>query len=169
MTSHPLVAQLRFARREFARCLNGLNDEDARRRLDPMNSISWMIGHLAAQEQGYWVMLAQQQRLYPNLHKLVGYGSEPNTPPLDDMLTAWRAITAAADPYLDTLTTETLSEHFVWKEKPLEESIGTMLLRNIYHYWYHCGEANAVRQMLGHRDMGDFVGDMTDVAYRPEE
>jgi hypothetical protein len=38
-----------------------------------------------------------------------------------------------------------------------------------YHYWYHLGEALAVRQMLGHRDLPDFVGDIDSQApYRPE-
>jgi hypothetical protein len=51
---HLLVDQLRFARRELVRCLDGVTDEEARRRILPMNCISWMIGHLANQEQFYW-------------------------------------------------------------------------------------------------------------------
>jgi hypothetical protein len=48
-------------------------------------------------------------------------------------------------------------------------SIGTFLRRTTYHYWYHLGEALAVRQMLGHRDLPDFVGDIDSQApYRPE-
>jgi hypothetical protein len=42
-------------------------------------------------------------------------------------------------------------------------------MRNIYHYWYHTGEAAAVRQMLGHSDLPQFVGDINQVAYRPEK
>ena len=38
--THPLVAQLRFARSEFVRCLEGVSDEDARQRLLPMNRVS---------------------------------------------------------------------------------------------------------------------------------
>jgi hypothetical protein len=30
----------------------------------------------------------------------------------------------------------------------------------IYHYWYHIGESMAIRQMLGHGDLADFVGDL---------
>ena len=37
---HPLVTQLRFTRSEFTRCLEGVSEEDARRRLLPMNCIS---------------------------------------------------------------------------------------------------------------------------------
>jgi hypothetical protein len=35
-----------------------------------------------------------------------------------------------------------------------------MLLRNIYHYWYHTGEAHAIRDMLGHKNLPEFVGEM---------
>ena len=59
--THTLVTQLRFARSEFKRCLDGLEDEDARKRVGPPNSISWMIGHLANQEQSYWLFLAGGQ------------------------------------------------------------------------------------------------------------
>ena len=84
------------------------------------------------------------------------------------MWAAWHTITQAADPYLDTLTTAMLQTYFIYKGKPRPESIGTMLLRNIYHYWYHTGEAHAIRDMLGHRELPQFVGDMSEGLYRPE-
>jgi hypothetical protein len=84
------------------------------------------------------------------------------------MWDTWRTVTAAADVYLDTLTPELLPTHLQWEGKPVGESIGTMLCRNIYHYWFHTGEAHAVRQMLGHPDLPQFVGDMSNAVYRPE-
>lgn len=163
---HPLVAQLRFARSEFVRCMDGLTDADARRRFEPMNCISWMIGHLTTQENFYWVRMAQGQKLHVDLWKLVGSGQPASTPPLEAMWAAWRDVTAAADPYLDALTTEMFTQHLPWGDKQWRESIGTGLQRNIYHYWFHIGEAQAVRQMLGHTDLPQFVGDMA--AYAPE-
>ena len=165
---HPLVTQLQFARNEFVRSLEGVSDVDARKRLGPMNSISWNIGHLSVQEQAYWVILAQGENLYPDLYRLVGNGSPPSTPPLDEMWQAWTEITQAADIYLATVTTETLQTHFERKGKIQGESVGTMLLRNIYHYWYHCGEASAIRQSLGHTDLPQFVGNMSTAVYQPE-
>jgi len=166
--THLLVTQLRFARSEFIRCLDGVHAEDAVRRMGPMNSISWMVGHLSNQENTYWVRLAQDKVLFPDLNNLVGYGKPASTPPLEEMWAAWREITAVADPYLDTLTPELLQTHFVWKGKPKDESIGTTLMRNIFHYWYHLGEANAARQMLGHKDLPEYVGDMSKAFYFPE-
>ena len=62
---HPLVAQLRFARSEWLRALDGVGDEDARWRLLPMNCISWIVGHLAWQEKRYRLTLAQGQTPLP--------------------------------------------------------------------------------------------------------
>ena len=146
---HPLVTQLRFARTEFQRCLEGLTDEDARQRLGPMNCISWMIGHLANQEHFYWVFLAQGQNVAGELYKLVGTGRPASTPPLDEMWDVWQRVAGAADPFLDTVTTEQLETHFELRGEAVSESIGTMLQRNIYHYWFHIGEAHAVRQQIG--------------------
>ena len=165
---HPLVAQLRFARSEFQRCLDGLSDEDARTRFDPMNCISWMIGHLANQEHFYWVFLAQGKNVAPGLNALVGFGKPATTPPLDEMWETWRRVTTTADPFLDSLATAQLTTHFESRGEPAAESIGTMMLRNIYHYWFHTGEAHAVRQQLGHTDLPQFVGDITPAVYRPE-
>jgi hypothetical protein len=133
-----------------------------------MNSISWMVGHLANQEHRYWVTLAQRRVLFQSLHDRVGYGQPASTPPLGEMWDVWRTVTAAADDYLDTLTPDILPTHLRRDGKPVDESVGTLLLRNIYHYWFHAGEAAAVRQMLGHIDLPDFVGDMNQAPYRPE-
>jgi uncharacterized damage-inducible protein DinB len=168
MAIHPLVVQLRFTRSEFLRCLAGVDDQDARRRIQPMNCISWMVGHLADQEHRYWIMMAQGKVLFPELNDLVGFQKPASTPPLEEMWTAWRQVTATADPYLDSLTPELLTTHFIFDGKKRPESIGTMLFRNIHHYWFHIGEASAARQMLGHTDLPQFVGDMSEAGYRPE-
>jgi uncharacterized damage-inducible protein DinB len=163
--THPLVVQLRFARSEFQRCLEGLSAEDAQKRLGPMNSISWMVGHLANQENFYWNVLAQEKNAAPGLNDLVGTGKPASTPPLDEMWAAWRDATETADPFLDALVAEQLPTFFEFRGKPVRESIGTMLQRNIYHYWFHNGEAHAVRQQLGHGDLPQFVGSMVNAEF----
>ena len=169
MTLHPLVAQQRFTRSEFVRCLEGVSEEDARRRLMPMNCISWIVGHMAAQENRYWVLMAQGRKIVPGLDELVGYGSPASTPPLHEMWSAWREVTAAADEYLGTVTSGILQQYFQFEGKPRAESVGTMLQRNIYHYWFHTGEAHAIRQMLGHKGLPEFVGNISVAPYRPEQ
>ncbi len=158
--SHPLVLQLRFARSEFARGLAGITDEDACRRFQPMNSISWNIGHLASQEQRNWLTRAQGQTPWPLLQERFGYGRPATTPPLDEVWATWHTVVPLVDSYLDTLTTETLQQPMLYEGKPSIYSIGTVLQRHIYHYWYHLGECTAIRQLLGHTDLPEFVGNI---------
>jgi len=167
--THPLVLQLRFTRSEWRRALAGVSDEEARRRFLPMNSISWMIGHLAWQEHRYFVMAGQGRNILPELGLLVGNGAPASTPPLAEMWAAWRTATEAADPYLDALTTEDLTRYAQMNGRRMFETTGTLLRRTTYHYWYHIGEAQAVRQLLGHTNLPEFVGDIGDAApYVPE-
>lgn len=166
---HPLVLQLRFTRSEFQRALAGLDDADARRRFLPMNCISWNIGHLAWQEQRYWLLRGQGQLLLPQINDLFAYGAPASTPALDEMWEAWRTITQAADPWLDALTTEKLQQTVVIDGQPSPFIFGSLLQRVIYHYWYHTGENMAIRQLLGHTELPEFVGDIDGEApYRPE-
>ncbi len=166
--AHPLVVQLRFTRAEFKRGLEGITDEEARRRFLPMNCISWNVGHLAWQEQRYWLTHMQGQTIVPILNELVAYQGPATTPPLADMWQAWHTVTAAVDTYLDTLTTAKMLEPYLYDGKPVY-SIGSRLHRVIYHYWYHTGENMAIRQMLGHTNLPQFVGDVEDLApYRVE-
>jgi hypothetical protein len=161
---HPLVLQLRFTRSEFLRGLDGLSEADAIRRVGRMNSISWNVGHLAWQEQRYWLWRLQDQLPWPDLQEKFCFGCPAITPPLAEMLAAWRAVTQAADPFLDTLTTaDLLAEH------PLDTpgsffTAGNLMQRVIYHYWYHNGENQAIRQALDHSDLTVFVGNIDDEA-----
>jgi hypothetical protein len=166
---HPLVLQMRFSRCEFQRGLVGLSETDARRRFLPMNCISWNIGHLAWQEQRYWLTRLQGQTPLPHLNDLVGYGQPACTPSLAEMWDAWQTITRLADPFLDALTTEHLLEVHHIEDLGIDFTPGNLLQRVIYHYWYHTGENAAIRQMLGHTDLPEFVGNIDDEApYLPE-
>lgn len=167
---HPLINQLRFTRSEFLRAVKGVGEEEARKRLTPMNCISWNIGHLAWQEQQYFLTYGQGQVLLPEISRNFAYGAPGSTPSLKEMLTAWQTITRAADPWLDTLTSATLQMNVISKGKPIKYTYGNLLQRVIYHYWYHLGENMAIRQQLGHDHLPQFVGAIDSKApYRPEE
>ncbi len=160
-----LVQQLRFARVEFFRALDGTSDEDGARRLLPMNSISWIAGHMANQEARYWVLFAQGDNEFSALNDLVGYGKPASTPPLSEMLAVWRVVTARADAFLDNLSPARQLDFLTYKEKKISENIGTLLQRNLYHYFYHIGEAQAVRQLLGHSGLPEFIGSFSGYEY----
>jgi hypothetical protein len=169
-TTHPLVMQLRFTRIEFKRALKGLSEDDASKRLLPMNCISWNVGHLAWQEQKYILYYGQGQMPYPEFEEYFSYGAPASTPSLREMLKIWQKITTATDHWLESLTSEKLQEFVIKKDgTKVQRNYGSLMQRMIYHYWYHIGENLAIRQMLGHSDLPQFVGNIDRQApYTPE-
>lgn len=167
--AHPLVDQLRFTRSEWLRGLQGVSEEEAAQHFGPMNCISWNVGHLAWHEHRYWVELAQGKMLFPQLNVVYAYGAPMSTPSFKEMLDIWRLCTQAADPFLDGLTTAGLLADLLREGKSVGQTVGSALRRVTYHYWYHIGEIQAIRQMLGHKDLPEYVGDIeVEAPYRPE-
>jgi hypothetical protein len=75
----------------------------------------------------------------------------------------------AVDPILDTLDTPGLEAWLPRTRQPRTRTVGSTVQRVIYHYWFHVGEIISIRQILGHRDVPEFVGDIDGEApYRRE-
>ena len=83
---HPLVLQLRFTRSEFKRACK-VSETDAKKRALPMNSISWTIGHLAWQEQRYFVYFPTGKVLIQDIQDNYAFGAPHSTPSARKM---WR-------------------------------------------------------------------------------
>jgi len=162
---HPLVTQLRFTRGEWRRGLARVTAEEAARRFGAINPIAWMIGHLAWQEQLYFLERAQGKTVVPEV-KAFGFGKPLTVPALAEAWAWWRAVTTATDPYLDTLAGAALTRK--WPRETGGETPGTKLHRTTYHYWFHLGESQAVRQLLGHTKLPTFVGGFGKAQYRRE-
>ena len=162
----PLVDQLRFTRVEWQRALRGFPEADGYRRLDPMNSVGWIVGHLAWHEQRYFLQRAQGITLIPELDEVVASGGPTTTPSLRAMRDAWRVVTTVSDAWLAALPVE----RFLDPMPPPgpRRTIGDGVLRVTYHYWFHIGEILAVRQLLNHPRRPEYVGDIERLApYRP--
>ena len=92
-----------------------------------------------------------------------------STPSLKEMLETWQTITKAAEPYLESLTTEILLTDLLLNGQAVGQTRGSALRRITYHYWFHLGEILAIRQMIGGKDLPEYVGDIEGEApYRPE-
>jgi hypothetical protein len=167
--THPLIDQFRFTRHEWLRALEGVGEEDAKNHFGRMNCISWIVGHLAWHEQRYWLTLAQDIILYPQLNEHFRFGGPMSTPSLAEMFEIWSAVTAATDPFLDSLTTASLQADLQRFDALTYQSIGSALHRITYHYWFHMGEILAIRQILGQSDLPEFVGLIeVEAPYQPE-
>jgi len=161
---HPLVDQLVFTRSEFIRGVGNVSEEDARRRFEPLNCIAWMVGHLAWHEQLYWLTRAQGKIPLAILNELVGSKSPASIPSIKEMLNDWKLVTLLSDKYLFKLDENSIRSKLVVAGNPKTYVIGNMLQRLIYHYWYHLGESQAVRQLLDHKNLPSFVGDLETIA-----
>jgi hypothetical protein len=155
---------LYLTRQEFERNLAGLSDADARKRFEPMNCISWIVAHVACQHQAYFVDWPNN-RIVDSRFQPYGYGAPPYQPPLEEALSLWKDTSNASGSWLQAATKASLQEKC---ENPLAggESWGTLLVRCIFHTWFHMGEINSIRQMLGHKapqfvDMHNWVYDDT--------
>ena len=167
--SHPLIDQFRFTRSEWLRGLEGISEEEGSLHFGKMNCISWTVGHLAWHEQRTFLWRPQNIILFPQLNELFAYGAPMNTPSLKEMLETWHTVAEAADPYLNLLTTGALLTELLLNGESVGQSCGSALRRITYHYWYHIGEIQAIRQMLGHTNLPEYVGDIeTEAPYRPE-
>jgi hypothetical protein len=154
----PLVEQLRFTRSEWLRALRGVGEADALRRTEPMNSIGWIVGHLAWQEQRYFLTRAQGVTPVPLLDEVAANGGPPTTPPLAAMRAAWREVTRSSDDWLGSLPEAALAGSL--PPPGADRTVGDAIQRVIYHYWFHIGEILAIRQLLDHPHRPEFVGDL---------
>ena len=131
-----------------------------------MNSIGWIVAHMAWHEQRYWLTRGLGVTPNPELNEIAPNGGPPTTPSLRAMLDAWQAVTTAADPWLDRLAQADLLDALPGAGP--RRTVGSALQRVTYHYWFHTGEILAIRQVLGHRRLPEFVGNIDDEApYRP--
>lgn len=155
-----------FTLSEFERGVRGVSDSEALIRFTKadgtqMNAISWTIAHIA----WHWSTVAAyaNQQVPPSAVRpyTAGPTADPTPPPLADALTLLADAKAAsawltkADNSLLSTSREEYAALFC-NLLPVE-SVGTALMRVVLHTWYHIGEINAVRQMLGHAEV-PFVG-----------
>ena len=167
--TQPLIDQFRFARREWRRGLTGVGEDEGARHFAAMNCISWIVGHLAWHEQRTFLTRPQGQTPYPLLNTAYAYGAPMITPSLADSLDMWEHVTTAADPFLDGLGAAELAAPVLVNGQAKDYSFGSTLLRITYHYWFHTGEIQAIRQLLGHTNLPEYVGDIEiEAPYRPE-
>lgn len=168
-----------FALTHFERGLEALTDEEARRRMPKdgggqMNAISWTVGHIAWQ----WILLAAEaaQAQNPDVpwEAILGdqrrrterfrfTSDDPTPPPLADALELLREARAATSWLWEPGVEAVLST----APQGSTDDVGTSLMQAALHTWFHTGEINAVRQMLGHAEIV-FVGPMTGFTWRPE-
>jgi len=164
----PLVNQLKFTRTQWRLAFANLPAADATKRLPPANSLGWMIGHLAFNEHIVWGVMGQGFAVAEDVSRFMG-GKPASTPEFEAVWAIWERVIVESDQFLDSLTQADMQRRLTWEGVPERDDIGTMLHNNIYHYWYHLGESQLLRSLLGHTGLTDFVSPIVgEFVYRPE-
>ena len=138
--------------REFHRGIEGLTPAEVLVRHEKadgttMNAIAWIVAHVAA----HWANA-----------RALAVGEEPSAPrpPADgtppDYAQALELLRTATDnlAWVSAASDERMSTRY---SRLGDESVGTFLMRAVLHTWFHTGEINAIRQLLGHPEIR-FVG-----------
>jgi hypothetical protein len=168
--AHSVVDQLRFTRSEWQRALRGVSEEDANRHFGRMNSIGWIVGHLAWHEQRICFERPSGVVVYPDLNREFATGAPMSTPSLKAMRAAWNKLKKRSEPILEPLTTKDLMRDLRRDGKSSGQTRGDAIRRMTFHYWFHIGEILAIRQMLDQRRLPEYVGNLEAKApYRPEK
>ena len=166
--THPLIDQVRFTRAEWLRALRGVSEADGARKIEPINTIGWTVGHLAWQEQLYFITRAQGRTPLPILNEVAASGGPPSIPSLKQMMAAWKQVTADTDAWMATLTTPDLLRQL--PPPGFKRTVGDAIRRMTYHYWFHIGEIVAQRQLMDHPRRPEYVGNIEAKApYRAED
>jgi DinB family protein len=132
--AHAVVQQLRFARSEWLRGLRGVTEQDGAVHCGQMNSIGWIVGHLTWQEQRYGLYRPQGIMLLPDVQERFAFGAPMSTPSLAQVLKAWRKVTRATEPFLESLTTKDLQRDLPLNGRHSGQSLGSAIRRLTYHY-----------------------------------
>ncbi|HEY8172505.1 MAG TPA: DinB family protein [Dehalococcoidia bacterium] len=142
-----------FAIDEFERGLEGLTEDEAAVRAkkadgSSMNAISWTVAHIA----GHWLHRPER------LHRYRPGSDDPAPPSLVDAMAWLREGREYTEEWLGRATPE-----LMLRVPPGNvtggENVGTALMRATLHTWFHAGEINAIRQMLGHKEI-PYVGQL---------
>jgi hypothetical protein len=136
---------------EFRRGLEGLTGEEALIRHPKAddsrtNAASWIVAHVAA----HW---ANAQAYATGRESRAVEAPADGTPP------AWADALAHFDTAIADLSWVSIAgdDRMAQRDEGRAYSPGTFLMRAVMHTWFHCGELNAIRQLLGHPEIS-FVG-----------
>ncbi|MCY3656616.1 MAG: DinB family protein [Chloroflexi bacterium] len=148
-----LVRLLWDAYDEVERVAGALPTPGQGRAIGRLNAGSWIVAHVAQQQEAYWCTGAQGLEPDEWLAGLdVGFGSEPSVPNYAESLAAFGRVRANAIPYLRSLRREDLNA--VMESSGSTQTVADLLVRSIGHLFVHTGELATIASLVGAPDLG---------------
>ena len=151
-----LVRLLCDAFDELERVAEALPAPGRGRAIGRLNAGSWIVAHLARQQDDYWNAGAQGLDADAWLvEQRVGSGDAPSVPDFAEAVAAFARVRARAIPYLRALRRKDLEA--VVRRSPsfgVEQTAGELLARSVGHCFAHTGELAAIASLVGAPDLG---------------
>jgi hypothetical protein len=151
-----LVRLLWDAYDEVERVASALPNPGRGRAIGRLNAGSWIVVHLAQQQEAYWCTGAQ--RLEPDgwlAEQRAGFGDEPSVPDFGEATQAFARVRASATPYLRSLRPEDLDAVAPRSgSRGADQTTGDLLVRSVAHLFVHTGELTAIASLVGAPDLG---------------
>jgi uncharacterized damage-inducible protein DinB len=148
----PIASALRLHTRLFHNCLEGIDDEQARRRLNERtNSMAFIALHMVdARHLAARTMGAEARNPFASLlQDARGIDNVVSIPPLTEIRDAWDQVSAALEARLQALTSEELAspppQPFPGDDPTLAGAIAFLAT----HDAYHVGQLALLRKFLG--------------------
>lgn len=117
--------------------------------LGRLNAGSWIVGHVASQQDQYWNVAGQGREPDPWIvAQQVRTGDPPTNPSYAEARAALYRAETAALPFLLAMTEADLAR------APRRRTFGEMLARSVTHLYAHGGELAAIASLVGAPDLG---------------
>ena len=153
----PLLASFRLNTRLYLNCLEGMDDETARRRIDGRTNSAAFIAlhlvdarHLTARVLG----MELENPFAAMLESVRGIDDLPRIPPLDEIRRAWVEVSDAVERRLAGLTQEELQAPSPQRFPVDDGTLAGGICFLTTHDSYHVGQMALLRKHLGLGAMG---------------
>lgn len=160
----PAVVRLLLdARGEFVRVVDSLPVPAQAGAFDRLNSGGWIVAHIAAQDDQYWSVQAQQREPDPWLAEAnVSYGDPESRPDFAEARAGLDRAFARSQPYIESLD-GTQFETVLRASGRGDQTVADLVVRQAAHLFALAGELAAIGSLAGASDPG-LPGRLTRVA-----
>lgn len=148
----PVAASFRLHTRLFHNCIDGVDDEAARRRIsERSNSLAFIALHLVSARHLAARMVGAEARdpFAALLQDARGIDNVVEIPPLNEIRDAWDQVSAALEARLHALTPEELAAPPAQPFPVDDPTLAGAICFLVTHDAYHVGQMALLRKFLG--------------------
>ncbi|MBA30388.1 MAG: hypothetical protein CL905_00875 [Dehalococcoidia bacterium] len=142
-----IIDQYRITNNQVLNYIDDVTDEESKLIFEPLNCISWTLGHLARYNNLTFAARSRGVEI-PNEFKDFENGAPHSQKDLSYVKGLWHKTLSDTEKFLDGLNENDLVK-VLDNDSYNVDNLGTVMTRMIFHSWNHLGEIASVRQLIG--------------------